>query len=158
MKRISCFICGGDASDASDSEYVDVSVRFPGVDSPQIQWFGGHASCIDAAAAPGYYVYRPSGHDIEAEPRPRLVAVPRYEAAHGVRVDVEGGHLDARLSGDHVALTGNPAGLRDLARWCLALSDPDVPDHSKVRLDPGEVPISDGSTPMLLARATASDF
>ena len=45
-------------------------------------------------------------------------------------------HLDARLSGDHMALTGDPAGLRDLARWCLALSDPDVPGYSKVRLDP----------------------
>ncbi len=76
----------------------------------------------------------------------------------GVRTEVEGGHLDARLSGDHMALTGDPAGLRDLARGCLALSDPDVPDYSKIQLNPGAVPISDGSTSMLLVRSKSSDF
>lgn len=51
-----------------------------------------------------------------------------------------------------VEIFGDSAGLRDLARWCLALSDPTAPPGAHVHLDPGVMPLSLESSPLMLAR------
>jgi hypothetical protein len=38
---------------------------------------------------------------------------------------------------ERVEIFGDPAGLRDLARWFLALSDEEAPTGAHVHLDPG---------------------
>ncbi|WP_436837404.1 Imm32 family immunity protein [Micromonospora matsumotoense] len=51
-----------------------------------------------------------------------------------------------------VEVFGDSTGLRDLARWCLALSDSTAPPGAHVHLDPGIVPLSLESSPLMLAR------
>jgi hypothetical protein len=51
-----------------------------------------------------------------------------------------------------VEIFGDPAGLRDLARWCLALSDTAAPSGAHIHLDPGTIPLAVESAPLMLAR------
>jgi hypothetical protein len=160
MSRYSCCFCGGSTEGASDADYIRISVQFPAADSRTIQWFGGHASCFDIASAPGHTVERMVDGDIVdgGESRPRVIAIPVYEPARGYDAPVEGGHIDVQTTGAEIAISGDRAGWRDLARWCLALSDPAAPAHSLVRLTPGIVPLTGRSAPVVFARASPQDF
>ena len=80
------------------------------------------------------------------------LSVPRYRREIGVVAPVEGGTLLVELADGAVQLVGDPAGLRDLARWCLSLSDPSVPDGRHIHLEPGYGPLSSDSVPVLIAR------
>jgi len=63
------------------------------------------------------------------------LSVPGYDPQRGV-----------------VEVFGDAAGFRDLARLCLALSDPAVPPGGHIHLDPGVIPLSLESGPLMLAR------
>jgi hypothetical protein len=66
--------------------------------------------------------------------------------------DVEGGDLTVSFDGDEIVIAGNPAGLRDLARWCLVISDEDAPRGVHVHLDPNVTPLTIGSLPIVITR------
>lgn len=85
------------------------------------------------------------------------LSVPRYRSDAGVVAPVEGGTVRLAIVGGAVELYADPAGLRDLARWCLSLSDPAVTDGGHIHLDPGYVPVSTDSVPLLIARADHLD-
>ncbi|MEU4391008.1 hypothetical protein [Kribbella sp. NPDC023855] len=85
------------------------------------------------------------------------LSVPRYRPDIGVIAPVEGGTVRVEVVDGVVQFVGDPAGLRDLARWCLSLSDPSVPDGRHVHLDPGYGPLSSESVPVLIARHDSID-
>ncbi|WP_143466098.1 Imm32 family immunity protein [Kribbella sp. ALI-6-A] len=85
------------------------------------------------------------------------LSVPAYRREVGVVAPVEGGTVLVRVVDGAVELSGDPAGLRDLARWCLSLSDSSAPDGSHIHLDPGTVPLSLQSTPLTIARDDGID-
>ena len=85
------------------------------------------------------------------------LSVPRYRRDVGVVAPVEGGTVHVEVVDGAVQLSGDPAGLRDLARWCLSLSDPSVPDGRHVHLDPGYSPLSTQSVPLMIARHDSLD-
>ncbi|MGW3607901.1 Imm32 family immunity protein [Micromonospora sp. NPDC005161] len=76
------------------------------------------------------------------------LSVPANDPAIGVVAPAEGGTVTVEIFGD-------PAGLRDLARMCLALADPRAPDGAHIHLDPGINPLDLGSASLMLARHTA---
>ena len=80
------------------------------------------------------------------------MTVEPYDPRRGVVADVEGGRITVTVDGDEVAITGDEAGLRDLARWCLALSDTAAPRGAHVHLDPNVVPLSSKSLPLRVER------
>jgi hypothetical protein len=80
------------------------------------------------------------------------LSVPRYRREAGVVAPVEGGTIHVEIVDGTVQLSGDPAGLRDLARWCLSLSDPSAPNGSHIHLDPGYIPLSPDSDPLLITR------
>jgi hypothetical protein len=51
-----------------------------------------------------------------------------------------------------VEILADRAGLRDLARWCLALADDEAPNGAHVHLDPGTAPLTMSAAPLLIAR------
>src|SRR5688500_3026017 len=55
------------------------------------------------------------------------LSVPAYDRSKGVIAPVEGGDVTVELHGDGILIRGSGTGLRDLARWCMALADPDAP-------------------------------
>lgn len=63
------------------------------------------------------------------------ISVPAYDPSRGVASSPEGGELAVSVEGSEVLISGDPAGLRDLARWCLAVSIAQVGSH--VHLDAG---------------------
>jgi hypothetical protein len=81
-----------------------------------------------------------------------VLSVPAYNSRTGVVAPVEGGTVTIEIRDGAVEIFGDPAGLRDLARWCLALSDPQAPPGAHVHLDPGTVPLAVESVPLMLAR------
>lgn len=85
------------------------------------------------------------------------LSVPRYRREVGVVAPVEGGTVRVELGDGAVQLFGDAAGLRDLARWCLSLSDPSVPDGRHIHLDAGHTPLSSESVPLLIARHDSID-
>lgn len=85
------------------------------------------------------------------------LSVPRYRRDVGVVAPVEGGAIRVELVDGTVELFGDLEGLRDLARWCLSLADPSAPDGSHIHLDPGTVPLSSESVPLLISRHDSID-
>ena len=81
-----------------------------------------------------------------------VLSVPAYSSRTGVIAPVEGGTLTIEIRDGSVEIFGDPAGLRDLARWCLALSDTQAPSGAHVHLDPGTIPLAVGPAPQMLAR------
>ena len=75
------------------------------------------------------------------EPRPHTLDVPTRSGAVLVRQGESG-----------IEILATPAGLRDLAQWCLALADEQVPDGAHVRLDPGVVALTTAAAPLLIGR------
>lgn len=80
------------------------------------------------------------------------VAVPRYDPRRGVVAPAEGGSIVVDIRDGAVEIFGDAAGLRDLARWCLALSDDDAPLGAHIHLDPGTIPLENESVALMLAR------
>ena len=50
------------------------------------------------------------------------LSVPAYDPAIGVVAPAEGGTVTVQVANGSVEIFADPAGLRDLARMCLALS------------------------------------
>ena len=82
----------------------------------------------------------------------RSLTVPGYDRATGPVAPVEGGSVVVVVTDEGVQITGDPSGLRDLARWCLVLADPDAPDGSHVHLNPDIVPLASDSLGLLIVR------
>ncbi|GAB1693510.1 hypothetical protein [Krasilnikovia sp. M28-CT-15] len=80
------------------------------------------------------------------------ISVPPYDARIGVVAHTEGGTITVAVHDGTVELSGDSAGLRDLARWCLALSGVAAHSGAHVYLNPGITPLGPESTPLLLAR------
>ena len=81
-----------------------------------------------------------------------MLTVPDYDPAHGVVILPEGGDVLVRHGEFGVEILADPAGLRDLARWCLALADEQAPDGAHVHLDPGTVPLTTSAAPLMIGR------
>src|SRR4051794_27095266 len=81
-----------------------------------------------------------------------VLSVPPYNARTGVVAPVEGGTITVEIRDGVVEIFGDPAGLRDLARWCLALSDAAAPSGAHIHLDPGTIPLGLESVSLMLAR------
>jgi hypothetical protein len=81
------------------------------------------------------------------------IEVADYDPSRGVVVlTEEGGDIVVRLGSDGVEIEANPAGLRDLARWCLALADPDAPTGAHIHMDPGVYLLTQDSEALMLGR------
>jgi hypothetical protein len=85
------------------------------------------------------------------------LSVPPYRRDVGVIAPAEGGTIRVTVVDGVVQVLGDPAGLRDLARWCLALSDTSAPDGAHIHLDPGAVLLGAESAPLLIARSDTED-
>lgn len=72
-----------------------------------------------------------------------------------VSIDPEGGELLIKVGADGVRITGDAPGLRDLAKWCLALAAEDAQPGSHVHFDAGVSPLHDASLPVMLGRDDA---
>jgi len=80
------------------------------------------------------------------------LTVPGYDPDRGAVIQPEGGDVLVRHGQAGVEILADPAGLRDLARWCLVLADEQAPDGSHVHLDPGTEPLATTSIPLLISR------
>jgi hypothetical protein len=69
-----------------------------------------------------------------------------------VSIDPEGGELLVKVGPDGVEITGDAPGLRDFAKWCLALAAGDAPLDAHAHFDAGISPLHDASLPLLLRR------
>jgi hypothetical protein len=83
------------------------------------------------------------------------LSVPGYDPTRGVVVPVEGGTVIVEVVDGSVEIFGDPAGLRDLAWWCLAFADESAPSGSHIHLDAGTVPLALESASLMLARQPA---
>jgi hypothetical protein len=81
-----------------------------------------------------------------------VLSVPAYSSRKGVVAPAEAGAVTVEIRDGSVEIFGDPAGLRDLARWLLALSDAAAPAGAHVHLDPGTIPLVPDSTPLMLSR------
>ncbi|BCJ40890.1 hypothetical protein GCM10010168_48100 [Actinoplanes ianthinogenes] len=63
-----------------------------------------------------------------------------------------GGTVSVEVVNGSVEIFGDPAGLRDLARMCLALSDAQASEGAHIHLDAGINPLDSGSASLMLAR------
>jgi len=80
------------------------------------------------------------------------LSVPPYDPAVGVVAPAEGGSVAVEIVDGSVEIFGDPAGLRDLARMLLALSDSRAPKDAHIHLDAGINPLDLGSASLMLAR------
>jgi hypothetical protein len=81
-----------------------------------------------------------------------LLSVPAYNSGTRVVAPVQGGTITVEVREGVVEIFGDAAGLRDLSRWCLALSDAEAPSGAHIHLEPGTIPLSLNSAPLMLAR------
>ena len=79
------------------------------------------------------------------------ISVQRYNPSRGAVADVEGGTVRVSIDTDGVVICGDRAGLRDLARWCLAVSDDAAPDGTHVHLDPNVSPLGADSVSLTVS-------
>jgi hypothetical protein len=81
------------------------------------------------------------------------IEVADYDPSRGVVVlTEEGGDIVVRVGSEGVEIEANPAGLRDLARWCLALAAPEAPTGSHIHMDPGVYLLTPDSQALMLGR------
>jgi len=152
----------------TEDDGIEVTVRLPGAD-PARQGFGAHRSCFDAVAAPGVRIERfdavaAPGVRIEIAEEPVLprnvaqhLAVAAYAPETGVEPKLEAGDVTVEVIGDDVVITADGPGLRDLARYCLALADPAAPAYQPVILQPGSYPMMADSRRVLFAKTPPSE-
>ncbi len=84
------------------------------------------------------------------------LSVPPYDPRRGVVADTEGGSVRVAVDDEEVFIVGDAAGLRDLARWCMVLSDEAAPGGSHIHLDPDVVPLTADSSPLRVQRSAAT--
>ena len=80
------------------------------------------------------------------------ISVQGYDPLRGAVADCEGGRVSVEIGSGDVLIAGDPAGLRDLARWCLAIADEAAPGGTHVHLDPRATPLTAESVPLTIAR------
>jgi len=82
------------------------------------------------------------------------LTVPDYDPARGVVIypEQEGGFVLVSSAESGIEILGDRAGLRDLARWCLALAAQEAPDGVHVHLDPGSIPLMSSAMPLMIGR------
>ncbi|WP_116997466.1 Imm32 family immunity protein [Desertimonas flava] len=80
------------------------------------------------------------------------ITVRSYDPSRGAVADLEGGDVTVTFGSNEIVITGTAAGLRDLARWCLVISDEDAPAGAHVHLDPNVTPLTAGSLPIIITR------
>lgn len=83
---------------------------------------------------------------------PTQTSMINYFAIGLVVAPAEGGTITVEIVDGAVEIFGDPAGLRDLARMCLALSDARAPRGAHIHLDTGINPLDLGSASLMLAR------
>ena len=81
-----------------------------------------------------------------------MLIVSGYDPARGAVIQPEGGDVVVRHGESGIEILADPAGLRDLARWCLVLADEQAPDGTHVHLEPGTEPLATTSLPLLISR------
>ena len=81
-----------------------------------------------------------------------MLTVSGYDPARGAVIQPEGGDVVVRHGESGIEILADPAGLRDLARWCLVLADEQAPDGTHVHLEPGTEPMATTSLPLLISR------
>jgi hypothetical protein len=80
------------------------------------------------------------------------LTIRSYDATRGAVADIEGGNVTVTFDEHEVVIAGDSAGLRDLARWCLAISDEHAPRGVHVHLDPNVTPLTIASLPIVITR------
>jgi hypothetical protein len=80
------------------------------------------------------------------------ITVRAYDPSRGAVADTEGGDVTVSFGDDEIVIAGDPAGLRDLARWCLVISDESAPNGTHIHLDPNVTPLTVGSLPIIITR------
>ena len=80
-----------------------------------------------------------------------VLAVPGYDPARGVVIQLEGGDVLVRRGESGAGILAHRAGLCDLARWCRA-ADEQIPDGVHVHFDPGTAPLTESAAPLLIGR------
>ena len=157
--RYVCFFCGGNTDGEPPGFYLELQIRAPGSDHPDVQLAGVHAGCLASVVAPDLRLeIGKTGAPSETAARPQHLFIPPYDPYRGSVAPVEGGFIEVALGDDEIVITGDAAGLRDLARWCLAIADPAAPEGAHVHLDPNVVPLSSRSEPLRLERANTEDL
>lgn len=86
-----------------------------------------------------------------AENSRTTISVQGYDPNRGVVADVEGGRIQVSVDSGGVLIAGDRAGLRDLARWCLAISDEAAPPGTHVHLDPSITPLDANSVSLTIS-------
>jgi hypothetical protein len=84
------------------------------------------------------------------------LSVAEYDPTVGVVAPGEGGTVTVEIVNGAVEIFGNPAGLRDLARLCLVLSDPRAPRGAHIHFEAGIGPLDLDSASLMLARDVES--
>jgi hypothetical protein len=115
---------------------VPISVAYPAI--------GDTWSSVEAP-------YRGGQNQVVTDQGP-TIAVRPYDQTRGAVADVEGGDLTVSLGDTEIVIAGSPAGLRDLARWCLVISDEAAPSGVHIHLDPNLTPLTAESLPIIITR------
>jgi hypothetical protein len=80
------------------------------------------------------------------------IEIPEYTPSIGIRVEWdEGFEIVVHTSEDGVLISGNPSGLRSLAKLLLTLAQDSVPVHHHIHLDDSNA-LEDGSATLILER------
>lgn len=90
-------------------------------------------------------------NDGVSEQGPTITVRP-YDQSRGSVAEMEGGDVTVSFGDNEIIIAGNSAGLRDLARWCLAISDESAPPSAHVHLDPNVSPLTVSSLPLVITR------
>lgn len=80
------------------------------------------------------------------------ITVRPYDPSRGPVADMEGGDVTVSFGENEIIIAGSAAGLRDLARWCLVISDETAPAGAHIHLDPNVSPLTRGSLPIIITR------
>jgi len=157
MTRLSCCFCAGSTYQASPGTYFEFAVILPGLEERGTQWFGAHVSCFNRSTPPAYEVMLSESDESRQSALAEHVSVAPYRDTRGI-VPLEGGNAHLGESSGEVAISADSAGLRDLARSLLILADPTAPEHTVIRIKPGEIPLVESSAALVIAKADPEDF
>ena len=69
-----------------------------------------------------------------------------------MHADFDSKSVTITMKGGEVMISGDAAGLRDLARWCLVIADESAPTGAHIHLDPDVVPLTNSSMPIVIDR------
>jgi hypothetical protein len=81
-----------------------------------------------------------------------MLTVSGYDPARGSVIQPVDGDVVVRHGESGIEILADPAGLHDLARWCLVLADEQAPRRHHVHLEPGTEPLATTSLPLLISR------